>query len=160
MYKHLSREERYQIHSLLKANHTISEIARLLGRSRSTISRELNRGRGQRGYRAEQACRKAAQRAQRSRNARRVSAQVWGDVVFYLGLQWSPEQIAQKVAVSHESVYLRVYADKAAGGKLHQNLRSQNLGANAIYTAATDAGKSPTDARSASGQAILKSASR
>ena len=125
MYKHLSREERYQIHSLLKANHTISEIARLLGRSRSTISRELNRGRGQRGYRAEQACRKAAQRAQRSRNARRVSAQVWGDVVFYLGLQWSPEQIAQKVAVSHESVYLRVYADKAAGGKLHQNLRSQ-----------------------------------
>ncbi|WP_218738917.1 IS30 family transposase, partial [Shewanella xiamenensis] len=50
---------------------------------------------------------------------------VWGDVVFYLGLQWSPEQIAQKVAVSHESVYLRVYADKAAGGKLHQNLRSQ-----------------------------------
>ena len=49
MYKHLSREERYQIHSLLKANHTISEIARLLGRSRSTISRELNRGRGQRG---------------------------------------------------------------------------------------------------------------
>ena len=125
MYKHLSREERYQIHSLLRANHTISEIARLLGRSRSTISRELSRGRGQRGYRAEQACRKAAQRAQRSRNARRVSAQVWADVVFYLGLQWSPEQIAQKVAVSHESVYLRVYADKAAGGNLHKNLRSQ-----------------------------------
>lgn len=45
--------------------------------------------------------------------------------VFYLGLQWSPEQIAQKVAVSHESVYLRVYADKAAGGNLHKNLRSQ-----------------------------------
>ena len=77
------------------------------------------------GTRAEQACRKAAQRAQRSRNARRVSAQVWADVVFYLGLQWSPEQIAQKVAVSHESVYLRVYADKAAGGHLHKNLRSQ-----------------------------------
>jgi IS30 family transposase len=40
----------------LKAKQTISEIARLLGRSRSTISRELSRGRGQRGYRAEQAC--------------------------------------------------------------------------------------------------------
>jgi IS30 family transposase len=69
MYKHLSREERYQIHSLLKAKQTITEIARSLGRSRSTISRELSRGRGQRGYRAEQACSKASERAQRSRNA-------------------------------------------------------------------------------------------
>ncbi len=46
MYKHLSREERYQIHSLLKAKQTISDIARLLGRHRSTISRELSRGCG------------------------------------------------------------------------------------------------------------------
>lgn len=125
MYKHLSREERYQIHSLLKADHTISEIARLLGRHRSTISRELSRGSGQRGYRAEQACRKASERAQHSRNARRVGPAVWADVAFYLGLQWSPEQIAGKLAVSHESVYLHVYADKAAGGDLHRNLRSQ-----------------------------------
>ena len=124
MYKHLSREERYQIHSLLKANQTISEIARLLGRHRSTISRELSRGRGQRGYRAEQACRKAAGRAQSSRNARRIDAKVWTDVAFYLGVQWSPEQIASKLEVSHESVYLHVYADKAAGGALHKNLRS------------------------------------
>ena len=125
MYKHLSREERYQIHSLLKAKQTISEIARLLGRHRSTISRELSRGRGQRGYRAEQACRKASERAQRSRNARRVDASVWADVAFYLGVQWSPEQIASKLQVSHESVYLHVYANKAAGGDLHKNLRSQ-----------------------------------
>ena len=41
MYKHLSRKERYQIHSLLKAKQTITEIALSLGRSRSTISREL-----------------------------------------------------------------------------------------------------------------------
>jgi IS30 family transposase len=52
MYEHLSREERDQIHSLLTAKQTITEIARSLGRSRSTISRELSRGRGQRGYRA------------------------------------------------------------------------------------------------------------
>ena len=120
MYKHLSREERYQIHSLLKANQTISEIARLLGRHRSTIGRELSRGRGQRGYRAEQ----ATWRAQSSRNARRIDAKVWADVAFYLGVQWSPEQIASKLEVSHESVYLHVYADKAAGGALHKNLRS------------------------------------
>ena len=125
MYKHLSREERYQIYSLRLAKQTISEIARLLGRHRSTISRELRRGRGLRGYRAEQACSKASERAKKSRNARRVDAKVWADVSFYLGLQWSPEQIASKLEVSHESVYLHVYANKAAGGQLHKNLRSQ-----------------------------------
>ena len=124
-YKHLSREEQYQIHSLLKAKQTISEIARLLGRSRRSISRELSRGQGQRGYRAEQACSKASERAQHSRNVRRLDPKVWADVDFYLGIQWSPEQIAGKVAVSHESVYLHVYANKAAGGVLHAHLRSQ-----------------------------------
>ena len=94
MYKHLSREERYQIYSLLKANQTISEIARLLGRSRSTISRELSRGRGQRGYRAEQTCAKASDRALCSCNSRRVDPKVWADMTFYLGIQWSTEQIA------------------------------------------------------------------
>ena len=125
MYKHLSREERYQIFSLRQARHSISEIALLLGRHLSTISRELHRGQGLRGYRAEQACRKACERSRLSRNARRVPVHVWADVAFYLGLQWSPEQIAGRLQVSHESVYLHVYADKAAGGKLHKHLRSQ-----------------------------------
>jgi IS30 family transposase len=123
MYKHLSRDERHQTHSLLKAKQTISHIARLLDRHRSTISRELDRGRG---YRAEQACFKASERAQRSRNARRLDPKVWADVDFYLGIQWSTEQIAGKVAVSHESVYLHVYANKACGGDLQTHLRSQN----------------------------------
>jgi IS30 family transposase len=96
-----------------------------LSRSHSTISRELSRGCGQRGYRAEQACVNATERTQRSCNARRVDSKVWFDVDFELGIQWSTEQIAGKVAVSHESVYLHVYTNKAAGGDLHKNLRSQ-----------------------------------
>jgi IS30 family transposase len=96
-----------------------------VGKSRSTIGRELNRGRGQRGYRAEQACAKESERAQRSRNVRRLDSKVCSEVDFYLGIQWSPEQIAGKVAVSHESVYLHVYANKAAGSYLHTHLRSQ-----------------------------------
>ena len=117
MYKHLSREERYQIYSLIKARHTLTEIARLLGRHRSTISREINRGRGGRGYRAEQACNKAHERSQGSRNARRVQPWVWPEVACYLGIEWSPEQIADKLPISHETVYQHVYADKASGGK-------------------------------------------
>ena len=42
-----------------------------------------------------------------------------------LQLQWSPEQIASKLPISHETVYLHVYADKAQGGTLWKNLRCQ-----------------------------------
>jgi IS30 family transposase len=109
----------------LKAKQTISQIGRLLGRIRSTISRELVRGLGQRGYRAEQACAKASERAKNRRKALRVQPKVWAEVNFYLGIQCSSEQIAGQVSVSHECVYLHVYGDKAAGGDLHKNLRSQ-----------------------------------
>ena len=125
MYKHLSREERYQIHSLMEAGQNISQIAVVLGRHRSTISRELAHDCGRQGYRPEQACKRAAQRALGSRNARRVETRVWSDVNACLELQWSPEQIAAKLPVSHESIYLRVYADKRSGGQLHKHLRSQ-----------------------------------
>lgn len=70
MYKHLSPEERYQIHGLFKAKKVITAIARSWGRCRRTISHELSRGLGQRAHRAEQACDKSSERAQRSRNAR------------------------------------------------------------------------------------------
>ena len=42
-YKHLSQAERYQIHALMKAGHDQSQIAKLLDRHKSTISRELAR---------------------------------------------------------------------------------------------------------------------
>lgn len=54
-YTHPTREERYQIYALKKAGHKQSEIAQVLERSPSTISRELARDCGQRGYRPKQA---------------------------------------------------------------------------------------------------------
>ncbi len=49
IYTHLTRDERYQIAILAKAGHDQSEIADVMNRHRSTISRELRRNRGQRG---------------------------------------------------------------------------------------------------------------
>ena len=54
-YTHLSQTERYQIYVLMKVGKTQTEIARILGRHKSTISREVARGSGRRGYRPRQA---------------------------------------------------------------------------------------------------------
>jgi IS30 family transposase len=54
-YTQLAQEERYQIESLLKMGHDQSEIAVVLKRHKSTISREVRRNRGLRGYRPKQA---------------------------------------------------------------------------------------------------------
>ena len=54
-YTQLTQEERYQIEGLLKMEHHQSEIAVVLKRHKSTISREVRRNRGLRGYRPKQA---------------------------------------------------------------------------------------------------------
>ena len=54
-YTQLTQEERYQIEALLKMGHHQSEIAVVLKRDKSTISREVRRNRGLRGYRPKQA---------------------------------------------------------------------------------------------------------
>jgi len=44
-YEHLSQEERYQIYILMSAGNSQQQIAELLGRHKSTISREIARNR-------------------------------------------------------------------------------------------------------------------
>ena len=124
-YKHLSQAERYQIHALMKAGHDQSQIAKVLDRNKSTISRELSRNTGSRGYRPKQACEISADRSQNSRNASTVASWVKDEANAMLRVQWSPEQIASKLPISHETVYQHVYADKAQGGALWKNLRCQ-----------------------------------
>jgi len=60
---------------LKKAGHKQSEIANMLERSPSTISRELRRNRGGRGYRPKQAHRLARERY--ASNARRIDEANW-----------------------------------------------------------------------------------
>ena len=61
----------------------------------------------------------------------RISWQTWQAVEQRLRLDWSPEQISGRLklekqpTVSHEWIYLYIYADKRRGGTLHQHLRSQ-----------------------------------
>jgi transposase, IS30 family len=129
-YTQLTREQRYQIYVLLKAGHHQTQIAVMIGCHKSTISRELRRNRGLLGYYPSQA-QQLARRRQRHSHGPRIAPETWQQVEQLLRQQWSPEQIAGRLkrerlpTVSHERIYLYVYADKRRGGSLHRQLRSQ-----------------------------------
>src|SRR5918993_3151638 len=129
-YRQLAREQRYQINVLKRAGHNQTYIAALIGCHKSTISRELRRNRGQKGYRHYQADELAYDRQCQAYRSR-ITWQTWQEVERLLRQDWSPDQIsghlkrAQQPSVSHEWIYLYVYADKRRGGTLHRHLRSQ-----------------------------------
>jgi transposase, IS30 family len=129
-YAQLTREQRYQIQALLEGEHTQTEIAEILGVHKSTISRELKRNRGQRGYRPNQADNLARQR-RKAVHRSRIPTHHWERVELLLREDWSPEQISgwlareEGIAISHEWIYWYVYQDKRDGGDLYKHLRCQ-----------------------------------
>lgn len=130
-YTQLTQEQRYHIYAHKKTGHfTQSEIADMLGVHKSTISRELARNRGGRGYRPKQAQEFALARRQ-GRIKPRIAAAAWELVESYLRLDLSPEQVSGRLkkerdlSISHEHIYQHVYADKRDGGDLHKHLRCQ-----------------------------------
>ena len=129
-YTQLAQEQRYQIYALLKAGHNQTEIAVIIGCSKSTVSRELRRNRGLRGYRPKQ----AQQLTEARRHCRvrpRVTGHTWRLVERLLREDWSPEQISgwlereRGIRISHEWIYQYVFQDKRQGGDLHCHLRCQ-----------------------------------
>ena len=130
-YQQLTQEQRYHIWALKKAGFSRTDIAQEVGVHKSTISRELRRNTGQRGYRPKQAQAMATARQQARASATRIGAQTWTLVETHLRQEWSPEQVSgwlqreHKLQVSHERIYQYVYNDKGAGGTLHRHLRCQ-----------------------------------
>ena len=135
-YTHLSPFERGNIELLLRSGWSIRRIAREMGRSPSSLSRELARNRRPRaGYRAI-----TAQQAYRERRTRSVKPRTLPAnprlrryVETKLREKWSPDQISRSLhrhfprdrtmRISHETIYTFVYADKRAGGTLYEHLR-------------------------------------
>lgn len=129
-YTQLTQDQRYQIYILMKAGFTQTEIADLLGVHKSTISRELRRNSGQRGYRPHQAHQRCLVRRQQ-KAVRRIDNSTWQLVSRLLRADWSPEQVhlwlkqEALINVSPEWIYQYVIADKQAGGTLYRHLRCQ-----------------------------------
>jgi len=120
-YTQLTQEERYQIYILNKAEYSQAEIAGLLERDKSTISRELRRNRGLKGYRPRQAHSLTLMRRY-GKAQPRIGNQVWQQIETLIREEWSPERIVGRVAIeqgvsiSHEWIYQYIYADKHSGG--------------------------------------------
>jgi len=110
--------------------HNQKEIAGAIEVSEATISRELRRNRGLRGYRPKQANDKAMER-RKHKVKRTIRDATWSFVEEKLRIDWSPEQICDWLtkhelqSVSHETIYQYIYAEKRAGGSLHKHLRCQ-----------------------------------
>jgi IS30 family transposase len=122
-HSHLGLEERCRLRGLIEVGLSIGEIARRLGRHRSTIGRELARNRCVDGYRPDGAGRRAwARKLRGSKIVRSTRLRV--HVEDRLAMGWSPEQIAGRMELdgsehrlSVESIYRHAYSPsgRAAG---------------------------------------------
>jgi len=127
----LRLEEREEISRGIAAGQSIRQIARVLGRAPSTVSRELNRHGGREAYRASDADSVAWDRARRPKCCRlaRHPRLRWR-VAQKLALQWSPPQISgwlrrafpadQTMQLSHETIYKSLFVQ--ARGVLKKEL--------------------------------------
>jgi IS30 family transposase len=131
-YSHLSQYERYQISAMHRLGQSISQMAKALKRHASTIRRELARNAAQGASYCPHAAQLHAHLQQSQRcNAKQIPNAHWQLAYDYLRLGLSPQQVSgrlwaeQKVAISGESLYLRIYEDQRQAGDLIGYLRCQ-----------------------------------
>ena len=130
-YSQLTQQERYGLEMMRKQGQTYRAIATVMERSHTTLSRELKRNTGQRGYRHHQAQGFADQRQQTKPKAVKVTEPVVQYIQKKLQARWSPEQICgrleqeQALSLSPETIYRVVLKDQQQGGQLYRHLRHQ-----------------------------------
>lgn len=130
-YRQITYAERYTLGLLRQRGLSAAAIARVLGRHRSTVIREVrrNRTRHDGSYRPQLAEWYTRGRRRRSRRNTQFTAVDWARVEGLVRADWSPEQIAgwlrrqRLLQISHETIYRRIWADKQAGGTLYRHLR-------------------------------------
>lgn len=131
-YHQITQEERYQIYALKKEGLSQRAIADNLQRDKSTISRELKRNKGLRGYRAKQAQEMAEKREENKPKYKRLNEKKVAYIREKIKLYWSPEQISGRMVldglekISHETIYQYLIQDKKEGGELYKYLRHKN----------------------------------
>lgn len=121
-YHRLTDENRTLIYRWRQEGKPMREIARLLNVAPSTISREIERNSGQRGYRPRQASQMARDRVRtRARRPRRLTDAIWKEATERLSDGWSFDMVcgrAEKDGRAHvcrETLYRRYFAGQKRG---------------------------------------------
>ena len=130
---HLTLEQRYKIEAYINAGSSISEIAELVDKDKSVISREIKRNSDQRSgvYKAVLADKKALNRHNVKPKKRTLTTEVEANILFYLKKDYSPEQIVgrakidKRAMVSTERIYQYIWENKRRGGLLYKHLRTK-----------------------------------
>ena len=128
---HVTEGQRYTIEKMVEQGYRQKDIAEVIGKDKSVVSREIKRNSDQRNgnYRSVLAQRKYESRKQEKPKAIRFTEEVKAYVEAKLEKKWSPEQISSTMTqecghkVSHERIYQHIIEDKKKGGLLHKNLR-------------------------------------
>ncbi len=130
-YTHLTEHERYLIYLMNKQHYTQAEIVETMCRSKSTISREIKRNTGGKGYRYQQAHEFAQMRHKKKYKHIKLNDKLRRYIQQNLELYWSPEQISgrlrmeENISISTEFIYRLILKDKVAEGSLYRYLRHQ-----------------------------------
>ena len=128
---HITSKQRYTISVLKEQNLKQCEIAKIIGKDSSVVSRELKRNSDLRSgeYRSDLAQRKYEQRQDYKSKPRKITEGMLVDIKSLIKNDYSPEQVVGKLKkegkdyVSHETIYQLIWADKKQKGKLHEHLR-------------------------------------
>lgn len=129
-YSQLTENERYALAALHASGMSLRQIARVLCRAASTISREYKRNatRYDGKYRAQRA-QAYALRRRRQRRGSRFGLEQYERVNGLLRRRWSPEQVAETLKsrrrrqMSRSTIYRHLHRDKAEGGDLWRYMR-------------------------------------
>jgi transposase, IS30 family len=128
---HITESQRYTIEVLLKKGLSKTEIAKTIGKHKSSISREIKRNSDARNgaYRSSLANSKAKNRHKVKPKHKRLTRQMEQFVNKYIRQEYSPEQIVgfakdqSLPCVSHETIYQHIWNNKHNKGDLYLYLR-------------------------------------
>jgi transposase, IS30 family len=129
--KHLTREQRYTISEMKRQGYKQTDIAQVIGKDKSVVSRELKRNCDKRNneYRANLAQNKYEKRQKEKPKRKYFTNEIKTHVENWLKEDFSPEQIVGRSklegfpCVSHERIYQYVWNDKKEKGLLYLHLR-------------------------------------
>jgi len=127
--KKLTLEQRYHISAILKANFSLSRIAKNIGVHRSTVLREIKRNSHKNQYDPDIANKKASLRKKMAPKRKKVTSVLLQQIIKLIKKDWSPEQVSgflkrrNIASISYETIYQIIRKDRQNGGTLYKYLR-------------------------------------